>query len=190
MSRGRSILGVIVLLAVLAIGLVPTAAGQENRTDTDQEQSGLDEDPIAVDETLTITSWSYDEGSQELTIEFNATRPTTVTITEAASADSGRTGELSITRERVLPGESTLTLSVSPGPVGEVAVVVTTTESVDREQGVFLSTGQDATPQPSPFAGTSPTAGWIGGASLSLVTVVLAGIYRMRREATEPEVAG
>jgi hypothetical protein len=189
MSRGRSILGVVVLFAVLAVGLVPAVAGQEDRTDTDQEHTGLDEDPIAVDETLTITSWSYDETSQELTIQFNATRPTTVTITEAASAGDGRTGELSITRERVLPGNATVTLAVSPGPAGEAAVVVTTDESVDRKKGVFLSTGQDATPQPSPFAGTSPTAGWIGGAALSLVTVVLAGIYRMRTETMEPEVA-
>jgi hypothetical protein len=131
MSRGRSILGVVVLLAVLAIGLVPAVAGQENRSDTDQEHTELDEDPIAVDETLTITSWSYDETSKELTIQFNATRPTTVTITEAASAGDGQTGELAITRERVLPGNATVTLAVSPGPAGEAAVVVTTDDRVD-----------------------------------------------------------
>jgi hypothetical protein len=169
-------------VALALVVILISTVGASAQTDSDSNASTQ-----KIDDEVTLVSWDYDDDRGGFVLVFNSTEVKEVTITEAVQFREG-SGSGNIYSERVLPGRSEIFVEV-PRRGGEAAVTLTTPASIEANSYSYVSTGQTESDSASPFAGTSSTAGWIGGAALALVSVVLAGSYKMRRESREPEVA-
>lgn len=180
-ARAVAMIGISIglLAALLVVPGGAEAAIQENNSTT----TGY-----VVDDQVQLSDWEYRNDTFVLT--FDANVPREIVLTEAISTQQAQSGQLSIRRRTLPRGESTIRMTVDRGPSGEAALTITSRQGTQQGRAVFVSTGQTESNSASPFAGTSSTAGWIGGAALALVSVVLAGSYKMRRESREPEVAG
>lgn len=182
-----------VSFSMLAVGLGPgVAAGQESgnatateleETDTPApaEESNEDQEDGAalVDEDITLTDWSYSDGSFTLTFENSGERPKRVTISEATQGEEGAQ-QFNIKRERLLPGETTIRLRAPPVG-GEAAAGITTSDSIAEGGGVKVSTGKQGG---DPFAGFGGTSGVLSGSGLAVVMAGLAAWWVLRHEET------
>lgn len=173
----------IVLAAVLAFALIGLG-GNVAADNVTQQNETLNEIEQRIDSSLVVLDWDYSESSETFTIELRneGDRPTQVTIQERTQHEEGA-AQFSINRERILPGDTTISLTVEE-VTGEAAVALTTSESLEEGTGVVLSTGVY---QPGPWTRTSPGAGWLGGLTIMLGMTILAGFRHMRKERNEPE---
>jgi hypothetical protein len=144
--------------------------------------------PQLVDDQVRLTDWDYENGTFVLT--FDAEVPREIVLTEAVSTQQSESGRLAVRRTTLPRGESTIRMAIDRSPSGAAALTIASRQGTQQGRAVFVSTRQPRSSSSSPFAGTSSTAGWLGGAGLAPVAVVCAGAYKLRTETTEPEVAG
>jgi hypothetical protein len=155
--------------------------------DEDAEETADGDPGQPIDDQVSLIDWRYEDGT--FVLRFDTEVPRKIVITEAVTPDSSESGSLAIKRVTLSRGNSTVRITVGAGSEG-AGVVITSTEGIDQGRAAFVSTGQGSGSSSSPLAGSSSTVGWIGGSVLALLSVVGAGMYRMRSEAMEPEVAG
>ena len=161
-----------VLVGSLTIGVGGVAA---QATDTAQAQQN-ESHPLHIDDHVRVVNHEYDSEAEVFRIVFEADRPTRVTISESVQQPEGA-GSFSIMSERILPGEQTVSIHV-PRSAGEAAVSITTSDSISEGRGVYVSTG--ITQTGGPFAGTTSTAGWFGGASV-VFAMLFASAWQVKR---------
>lgn len=137
--------------AVASTSTAPTSAPllqQENATESpesSEDGSGQgDENTVVaeVDSQIRVTSYSYDDANETMSITFEnrGDSRSLITITEAISADQSGAGSFGIERVRI-GGGSTVTakIDVSRNPEsGAAGVMITTTDSVENGKGVYL----------------------------------------------------
>lgn len=131
---------------------------------------------IVVDEYLRLTEWEYIDGTFHLT--FEADRTSVITMTEVVQPQRGA-GEMSIQRQRLASGTTTLKIDVAR-VAGHAAVSITTSRSLDAGRGVYVSTGQGS--GISPLERTTSTAGWLGGAGVACVMFGCAAYQRRNKD--------
>jgi hypothetical protein len=175
----------LLLAVVLTVSLIPIGAAadtdNESAMNSTVEESG-DDYLEEIDPTLRLTDWDYQDG--EFVLRFDSDRSNSVTISEAAQFDEGA-GQMAIRQENLPRGEFTVTISV-PERAGEAGVVITTSASINAGHGTYVSTGQSDDSR-DPFARTSSTAGWLGGAGTVTFMTLFAARRWLHAEGDEPE---
>lgn len=138
------VVGVIVLLAVITAGAAPVDAQQStaNTTAVSGPSNGGEGTTVVaqVDGDVRVLDYSYSESREVMSVEIENTGSTssTVTITEAISADQTGAGTFGIEVVEVDDGE-TVTVEVSVASTGGSAGVMITTEtSVEQGTGTYL----------------------------------------------------
>jgi hypothetical protein len=168
-----------IIVLLLTAGLATGAITQAEARDAQVQ---------VVDDQVRLTDWTYQNGT--FVLIFEAEVPREIVLTEAVSTQDTQTGRLAVRRTTLPRGESTVKMAVDRGQSGAAALTIASRQGTQQGLAVFVSTSQPSSSSSSPFAGTSSTAGWLGGAGLALIAVVCAGAYKLRTETTEPEVAG
>jgi len=151
---------VVALLAVITAGAAPVAA-QQTTANTTAVSGGSGGDGgttvvAQVDGDVRVLDYSYQEAAEVMSVEIENTGSTssTVTITEAISADQTGAGTFGIEVVSLDDGE-TVTVEVSVASTGGSAgVMITTEESVEQGTGTYLQVDLGGT---SLFDGS---AGW------------------------------
>jgi len=135
---------------------------QTNETEMPINQSSSETEPI--DDRTRITGWEYENGEFRLDIE--AERQTHITISEAVQNRNSGMGQMSITRQPVPAGNSTISFPAATVN-GEAMVVLTTSRSIDAGTGVFISTGsaEGSGIIGGPWSSTDAQMSALGGAS-------------------------
>lgn len=166
---------VIVTVVVLSLFVpVASAQAQENTTETTPHLE-------QIDDRTQLLEWDYSSGT--FTLRFNATVATTLTITESVQFTEG-VGQISIHQQTIPAGESTVSVPIERHN-GEAGVTIVTARSLDQSSGVYVSTGQSSS---NPFASTSSTAGWLGGAATVGLMFITVAWRELRKEPSAPEV--
>lgn len=140
--RSLSIFALVGAVALVAISSGAVAENVTNESNVSDELEELEEESEyleQVDSQVRLLGHEYRDGDFRLRLENTGERPTTVTIAEAVQFSEG-TGSLSIQQERLLPGETTVVIPVTPR-AGEAAVTLTTSESLSEGTGTYVSTG-------------------------------------------------
>jgi len=128
--------------------------------------------------SVTLVGWRYD--GDRMHVKLRADVPTRVSVTDAYAGLSS--GGVTAVPSRSVTIHGTRTVVIDTAEFrGESAV------SVGAEEVARISTGAPVVG--NPFAGGSPTAGWVGGAVLAVGMFVAAGAYVLRKEGGEPKVA-
>jgi hypothetical protein len=128
-----------------------------------------------------VTDWEYTDG--QWTITFETSEPVTVTLSQAGQAEEGAT-TFTIEQFDLERGTNTISFE-APRLNDEAQVSITSSHSVDEGRGVLLSTGQ--TGGSNPLGGTSATAGWVGGASVTTLMGLIAFRRRLKGGRGSPE---
>ncbi|MFC7057237.1 hypothetical protein [Halovenus salina] len=139
----------LVLCVCATVALAAGASAQEtgNETTTDQEITEQLGD-------LVVHSYAYedtDDGPGRFTIDMTWTgrAPEQVTLTEMLELDSGGSTEISFQQQRLVPDQRTeITMNAEVRSGGTAAILVSTSESVERGEAVVLQDG-DPTERPS-----------------------------------------
>ncbi len=172
----------VVLALLLAVSGLPTAAAQDSPQPTTTEESTTEEERegTRIDSGLRLVSSSYD-GSGTATLVFETDGAKAVTLADAGGFMDG--GQIN-RRTLVLKGEGTHTVEfqVTESDRGYVGVSIATQEVL---YGKVIEE-----PTVSPFSGASGTTGWLGGASIVVVSFLLAGYYVRSKEGGAPVEAG
>lgn len=138
------------LLALLVASLVagvlsPVAAqnGEENATATETPAlgEGSNYDVKQLDSSISIVNHRYDEGTETFYVKLKNRGDSTVsvTVTEVLSKrEASSSGRFGITRPRVEAG-GTRVASISVSKKGGAAVMLTTEESIDNREGVYIA---------------------------------------------------
>jgi hypothetical protein len=180
MSRFFAVSGVIALsLVIVALGFGPGAAVAQEAGNT-TNTTGENVTGTPVDSRLTLTGWSYDEGTFTLNLELTGERPKTVTISESTQPARG-SQQFAIRKERILPGETTIRMTTAVNG-GHSALSITTEESIENERGVVVSTGEPS--GRNPFRAFGGTSGLLSGVGISVLLSALAALYVLWREET------
>lgn len=172
----------VVLALLLAVSGVPAAAAQDSPqpTTTTDENSDDERQGARIDGDLRLVSTSYD-GSGTATLVFETDGPKAVTLADAGGfMDGGRINRRTLVLDEA--GTQTVEFQVTESERGYVGVSIATQEVLYGE--VIQS------PTVSPFSGASGTTGWLGGASIVVLSFVGAGVYIRRKEGGEPVRAG
>lgn len=159
-------------------GAVAQAANQTagNQSATPGEQ---------IDGQTRLVSSSYDGQTETATVVLESDAHQAVTIYDAGGFTAESGGQI-----------RTRSVALSPGEQTRVRLPVTKTD----DNAVLLGIQTDNTPayavvvEPGGDAldaleNVSPTQAWFGGSGIGLSWVVLAGLYKLRKEGDEPEVA-
>lgn len=191
MKRHFSLLALI-LVASLTFPGVAAAANDTANTTTTAVPSGpsgpslgdgtVDLDRDATTYTATVgpvtklVDWDYEDGAFHLILESKV--PNMVTLTENVAVRKGAT-TFNAKRITVPAGRSKITMQAAPVE-GAAAISLTTSQSLSAGSGLLLST--DDRTGTSPFAATSSTAGWLGGAGVSVFVAGLAAWQRKHKD--------
>jgi alkylation response protein AidB-like acyl-CoA dehydrogenase len=128
--------------------------------------------------TVQLVGWRYNGEKMFITLKADTT---TVVSLADAYAGMNQAGVTTVpTRSVTVLGTRTVVMDTVELR-GESAV------TVGADKVARVSTGAPVVG--NPFAGGSPTAGWVGGAVLAGSMFVLAGAYVLRKEGGEPKVA-
>lgn len=187
MSQVKSaVLGVLVALTLLTCATAPAAAqiDAEPINGSDDGQDGGNETQAgaagdAIDANTVLIDSEYREGDGEVAVTIQSDLTQDITVSDVGAFIEG--GEVPQRTVRVDAGETT-TIAVPVTEVdGLVGVSIKTRETLYAEPLEYRDTGGN------PFARTSSTTGWLGGASAAAIMTGLAA-YRVRnRDPTEPE---
>jgi len=171
----------VVLALLLAVSGVPAAAAQENpRPTTEEETTEEEREGTRIDSGLRLVSSSYD-GSGTATLVFETDGPKAVTLADAGGfMDGGQINRRTLVLDEA--GTHTVEFQVTESDRGYVGVSIATQEVL---YGKVIEE-----PTVSPFSGASGTTGWLGGASIVILSFVGAGWYVMRKEGGAPVEAG
>lgn len=180
MNAKLTTLAVVVLVAVAAapVGASggPQHTGAVSQPDGNETTAATGE---RIDSSLTLVSRSYNQGSGTVTLTFDASEPTAVTLSDAGGFIGG--GEIN-RRTFVADGRETVEFAVTETDRGYVGVSIATDEVLYGE--VVKS------PSLSPFRESSGTVGWMAGAGIVLVSFVGAALWKLHKEGGEPVEAG
>lgn len=172
----------VLLFVALALALAlggGAVAAQDNATNQTQPNVSVQAQPgDPIDEDLTLVSWEYSGGTFSLTFDLDGDRPKQATISEATQPGEGAS-QFAIRQERLLPGESTLTLTTRTQG-GEAAVSITTADSLADGHGLVVSTGEQQADDP--FATFGGTSGVLSGVGLSIIMSGSAAAWVLRWE--------
>lgn len=175
--------------AVGTILVEPVAAQADNATNATETDDGREivqhDFERAVDSQVLIESWRYDTGTEEFTINIRVRNRSRLSITEALSLEAEGDAEINVFSGHLRPGRHQINFSASPGASDEAAAILSTPRSFRQGNAVIISTGY--IPDDLPFSRTDPTVGWLGGAFVLAIMVVLAGLQRIRGARKEPE---
>jgi len=173
----------VVLALLLAVSGVPAAAAQDSpqpTTTTDEQSDDEEREGARIDSDLRLVSTSYD-GSGTATLVFETDGPKAVTLADAGGfMDGGQINRRTLVLEEA--GTHTVEFQVTESDRGYVGVSIATQEVL---YGKVIEE-----PTVSPFSGASGTTGWLGGASIVVLSFVGAGVYIRRKEGGEPVRAG
>ena len=165
----RSILFLTVLLSVgFGLAAVAPAAAQENTANSSS-------DVIQLDDHTRITDYHFGEGS--VTVEIEADRPGSVTIADAM-AGVGQAGATRVpeTTHRVLPGEQSVTMSVTSFGGGH-------TVGISAGSGtVRLATALDESSGENPLQYFGGESGLFSGIGISMLLALAAAGWVVWRE--------
>jgi hypothetical protein len=167
---------VVLALVLLAVAPVTAAAGQPGSPQPTTTEENSTRSGEQIDSDLRLVDASYN-GNGQATLTFETDRAKAVTLSDAGGFIDG--GE--INRRTVVldgAGQHTVTFKVTESPRGYVGVSIATKHVLYAK--VLRS------PNPTPFAGASGTTGWLGGASIVLLSFVGAGLWVVRNEGGEP----
>lgn len=142
---GSMALLILALLAVITATAAPAVAQETTANTTAVEggsSGGGDGTTVVaqVDSDVRVLDYSYSESSEVMSVEIENTGPTatSVTLTEAISADQSGAGTFGIEVVSVDDGE-TVTVEVSVADEGGTAgVMITTDESIEQGTGTYL----------------------------------------------------
>jgi|GEM_PF-1782295 len=168
---------ILALTALLVVATLPATAAP---TTTTQNTTTANPDGhtvrMQVGQYVTIERYWYQNG--KFHVVLTADVPTLVSVTDsmAGIADAGAT---SVPYRRVMvDGQTEVVMEVTEYR-GGAAVSVGTSGDLVR-----LSTGVSPA---NPFASSSPTMGWLGGAGIAVLSFVGAGAWVIRKESGTPE---
>jgi hypothetical protein len=182
MRRPIALCVVLTTLVVVAAGAVPPAAAQESPqpTTTEENSSASDRQGSRIDGDLRLVSTSYD-GSGTATLVFETDTAKAVTLADAGGfMDGGRINRRTLVLEEA--GTHTVEFQVTESDRGYVGVSIATQEVLYAE--VIEE------PTVSPFSGASGTTGWLGGATIVVVSFLVAGWWVRYKEGGSPVEAG
>ena len=183
----------LLLVAATLSGSGMVAAQEQTPTTTANSTTSREAETVMfqIDEFVTLRSASYDAANQTftLTLHNNNLVPRSVVIVDstaqARAMDSDEKGirahEAPSKRLTINEGVTTVTMHASPHK-GVALLAIGTTRG-----NIGLSSGSLDTGGAGPFAGTSSTAGWIGGATVTVSMVALAAIRIKNREYDDVE---
>mgnify|MGYP000468813069 CR=1 FL=1 len=134
--------------------------------------------PVMLDvgEHVTVHRYWYENGEFHIVLSSNIATLVSVTDSMAGIKDSG--GTTVPFRRVTVDGQTEVVMDVTEYR-GGAAVSVGTSDGLVR-----LSTGVSPA---NPFAGSSPTMGWLGGGGIAILSFIGAGIWVIRKESGEPE---
>jgi hypothetical protein len=138
----------------------------------------------SLDKWVNVTDWSYNDDAEVFVVTFTAEEPNTITAMAGGEREEG-VGTGVVTEERLSRGENTIRIP-APAIGGEAMITITSEESIDAGQYVYVSTGVSGE---SPFEQVSPTYAWFGGASVTLLMGIAAILRRVRGGDDAPEEA-
>jgi len=171
----------VVLALLLAVSGVPAAAAQDSsQPTTDEQTTDDDREGTRIDGGLRLISTSYD-GSGTATLVFETDGPKAVTLADAGGfVDGGRINRRTLVLDEA--GTHTVEFQVTESDRGYVGV------SIATEEVLYAEVVEE--PTISPFSGASGTTGWLGGASIVVLSFLAAGYYVRRKEGGAPVRAG
>ena len=169
------------VVAALALTLAGSPVAAQNITDANNQTAEIDQ---RIDEEVAVLEWDYNDRLERFEIELvhEGDRPKTVTMVESVQREEG-SGAISFEDQRILPGEDSITVEVKPR-AGEAGVVLYTSDSLQQDRAVFLSTGVHS---PGPWSQTTASSGWFGGITVMAGMTVAAALKRMRETHDAPE---
>jgi hypothetical protein len=181
------VLAVIAVMVMASISTAPVSAQSAGNATT----TAPEDDPVAVADQLgdlVIHDYEYRDGPGVMVIEATWTdrAPTTLTLTEIVTLDSGGSATISFKQVRLMPDERTEIRIAVDGSDGVAAVLLTTPASVDQDEALIL---QEGAPTDDPFAIFEGVQGLLVGVGVSVTMAFLAALVLLRRESDGVEVA-
>lgn len=179
-------IGVMVMASISTAPVSAQSAGNDTATTTASEDESVEMADQLGD--LVIHNYEYRAEGGEMVIEasWRGETPTTVTLTEMVTMDSGGSSQVTFKQVRLLPDTRT-TIRVSVDESGDVAaVLLTTPESVDANEALIL---QEGSPTDDPFAIFEGIQGLLVGVGVSITMAFLAAVVLLKRESDGVEVA-
>lgn len=184
-------LAVLVVMVMVTISTIPVSVSAQSAGNATATTTAPEDHPIEVSDQLgdlVIHDYEYRAGAGVMVIEasWRGETPTTITLTEMVTLDSGGSATVSFKQVRILPDERT-TIRVSVGESGGVAaVLLTTPESVEANEALILQEGK---PTDDPFAIFEGVQGLLVGVGVSVLMAFLAAVVLLKRESDGVEVA-
>lgn len=173
----------IFIALIAAVAVVVSSGAVVADTEETPTPEAESEATVHVDSDVRVSEWSFSDG--EFHLELEADRPKVVTMTESIQQVEGATS-ISIEEQRVLTGTNEVVVPVEPAG-GEAALIISTSESLDNGEATVISTGiNDGS---LPFAGTSATMGWVGGAATVMFLFAVVAYRAKRKEPDHPRRA-
>lgn len=150
----------------------------EDDQDDLEEQEENETVGTPIDENVRVASWRFEDGMFSITLANDGRRPVQATISESTQGTEGA-NTFSIQRERLLPGETTITMSPRTAGEGAAAVTITTPDSIDEGRGVEISTGQV---ERNPLRYFGGQQGLLAGMGMAIAMSGLAAAFVLWRE--------
>ncbi len=175
----------------MGAGIAPVAAQEDAENATDQGDDRSDgqledenesvptvepneEFTQEIDSETRITDWEYEPGM--FTIEIEADRPTTVSMTEASDWERG-TGSFNYAEEELEEGTNTITFPVTATQGAGVAIA--TEKSLNQGTGARISVGQV---EQNPFRHFGGESGLFSGIGMTVGLAAVGAWYVVRSE--------
>ena len=163
----------------IGMGVGPVAA-QSNQTASNQTNSAAQpatESVQTIDNQTRVVDWSYEPG--RFTLEIEADKPTTISLTESGSFEEGTTSFNYAERE-LNEGTQTVTFIVAPREGGKgAAVAIATENSLEQGTGAIVSSGMV---QSNPFRHFGGESGLFSGVTMTVGFAALGAWWVVRSE--------
>lgn len=196
-TRVFAVMVIALLLVPVAGATTTTSAGTNATTTTANATQTTTSESVGVassnvthelSDVTKITRWRYEDGQFHITLQMDLPYEVEVTdngalVSQLRDGEGARVVDVDAESQTFNPGPGTTTIRVDAERVdGSAAVKVSAPGGT-----ALLRTGSVGVG--SPFAGDSPTVGWVGGASIAVLMALLAAGYVMWAEQSEPKVA-
>jgi len=197
-TRVFAVMVIALLLVPVAGATTTTSAGTNATTTTTANATGTTTSKSVgiassnvtheLSDVTKITRWRYEDGQFHITLQMDLPYGIEVTdngalVSQLRDGEGARVVDVDAESQTFNPGPGTTTIRVDADRVdGSAAVKVSAPGGT-----ALLRTGSVGVG--SPFAGDSPTVGWVGGASIAVLMALLAAGWVLRTEQSEPKVA-
>ncbi|WP_436934990.1 hypothetical protein [Halovenus marina] len=131
---------------------------------------------------LIVHEYNYDDATNTFTMDltWRGDAPESVTMTEMLELDSGGSTQISFKQLRLAPGErTTVKMGAEIRSGGTAAILITTTQSVDRNEALVL---QDGDPSSYPDIPFDMAILFVGATAVVTAAGVFVFVFRIKRD--------